>query len=145
MEAKDHSEVDPLLLTLLQRAVRWFSDELLERLSAAGMDPITPAHTTVLAHLGNDTSLSIAELARRAGISRQSMHRSVTQLVDEGLLTSTPGPGFPRSTVIALTVVGRRRRAIALGILHDLEEVVGEQLGAGDLTELRDHLTRAWP
>ncbi len=36
----------------LQRGVRWFSDELLERLAAAGVDPITPAHTAVLAYLG---------------------------------------------------------------------------------------------
>lgn len=79
-----------------------------------GVDPITPAHTTVLAHLGNDTSLSIAELARRAGVTRQTMHRAVTQLVDEGLLTSSPGPGFPRSTLIGLTVACCRRREVAL-------------------------------
>ena len=66
----------------------------MDRLDAAGVDPITPAHAAVLAHLDNGTSLSIAELARRAGVTRQTMHRAVTQLLDEGLLTSKPGPGF---------------------------------------------------
>ncbi len=145
MKAEDHSDPDLPLLALLQRSVRWFSDELLQRLNAAGVDPITPAHTTVLAHLGNDTSLSIAELARRASVTRQTMHRAVTQLIDEGLLTSTPGPGFPRSTLIGLTLAGCQRRDIALGILHDLEQVIAEELGLAALTRLRESLARAWP
>jgi DNA-binding MarR family transcriptional regulator len=145
MSAEDHSEVNLPLLTLLQRGVRWFSDELTARLDAAGVDPITPAHATVLAHLDRGTSLSIAELARRAGVTRQTMHRAVTQLLGEGLLTSTPGPGFPRSTLIELTVEGCRRRDIARGILRDLEQVLGIELGPAALAELRDSLTRAWP
>ncbi|MEV0622354.1 MarR family winged helix-turn-helix transcriptional regulator [Nonomuraea sp. NPDC050404] len=145
MSAEDHSDVHLPLLALLQRGVRWFSDELLERLEAAGVDPITPAHAVVLAHLHGGTSLSIAELARRAGVTRQTMHRAVTQLLGEGLLTSTPGPGFPRSTLITLTVAGCRRSDVALGILHDLERVLESQLGPAALAELRDSLMRAWP
>ncbi len=109
------------------------------------MAPITPAHAAVLAHLDPGTSVSIAEIARRAGVTRQTMHRAVTQLVDEGLLVSTPGPGFPRSTLIGLTDAGCRRRDVASGILHDLEQVLDNRLGPGGLTKLRDSLTRAWP
>jgi DNA-binding MarR family transcriptional regulator len=145
MSRGDRDEVSPPLLGLLQRGVRWFSDELMERLDAAGVAPITPAHAAVLAHLEPDTSLSVAELARRAGVTRQTMHRAVTQLVDEGLLTSTPGPGFPRSTLIGLTAAGGQRRDTASGILRDLEHELEGRLGPGDLTRLRDSLTRAWP
>lgn len=144
MSLEDRSEVKLPLLALLQRGVRWFSDELLRRLDAAGVAPITPAHAAVLAHLDPGTSLSVAELARRAGVTRQTMHRAVTQLVDEGLLVSTPGPGFPRSTLIGLTVTGCQRRDIASGILDDLEQDLENQLGPGQLAELRDSLTRAW-
>lgn len=140
-----HFDANPPLLALLQRGVRWFSDELLERLAAAGVDPITPAHTAVLAYLDRGTSLSIAELARRAGVTRQTMHRAVTQLVDEGLLASTPGPGFPRSSLIELTAAGCQRRDIASGILRELEQVLASQLGTAALAELRETLTRAWP
>ncbi len=145
MGETDHVDANLPLLALLQRGVRWFSDELLERLAAAGVDPITPAHTVVLAYLDPGTSLSIAELARRAGVTRQTMHRAVTQLVDEGLLASTPGPGFPRSTLIELTTAGRQRRDIASGILRDLEQGLASQLGTAALAELRNNLTRAWP
>ncbi|WP_434593979.1 MarR family winged helix-turn-helix transcriptional regulator [Streptomyces sp. A5-4] len=145
MSAEDAPDVNPPLLTLMQRGVRWFSDELMERLDAAGVDSITPAHAAVLAHLGRDAPLSIAELARRAGVTRQTMHRAVTQLLDEGLLTSAPGPGFPRSTLIGLTDAGRRRCDVASGILDDLEQVLAGQLGPGSLADLRDALARAWP
>lgn len=145
MSAEDRSEVDLPLLALLQRAVRWFSEELLERLDAAGVAPITPAHAAVLAYLEPGMSLSVAELARRAGVTRQTMHRAVTQLVEEGLLVSTPGPGFPRSTLIGLTDAGCRRRDVASGILRDLERDLEDRLDPGDLTKLRDSLTRGWP
>ncbi len=145
MSAEDHSEVNVPLLKLLQRGVRWFSEELVERLDAAGVDPITPAHAAVLAHLEDGTSLSIAELARRAGVARQTMHRAVTQLLDEGLLASKPGPGFPRSTLIELTAAGCRRRDVASEILRDLEKILESRLGPAALAELRDNLTRAWP
>ncbi|MBP0457216.1 MarR family winged helix-turn-helix transcriptional regulator [Streptomyces montanisoli] len=145
MSNEEHSGANPPLLSLLQRGARWFSDELLERLDAAGVDPITPAHAAVLAHLDRGSSMSIAELARRAGVTRQTMHRAVTQLLREGLLASTPGPGFPRSTLIELTDAGCRRRDVASGILHDLEQVLASRLGHAELAELRDSLTRAWP
>lgn len=117
----------------------------MERLEAAGVDPITPAHATVLAHLDRDTSLSVAELARRAGVTRQTMHRAVTQLLGEGLLTRAPGPGFPRSTLIGLTDAGCQRRDVALRILHDLEQVLASQLGLVAMAELRSSLEGAWP
>ena len=145
MSPEGRSDVDLPLITLLQRGARWFSEELLARLDAAGVAPITPAHAAVLAHLDHGASLSIAELARRAGVTRQTMHRAVTQLVDEGLLVSTPGPGFPRSTLIGLTVAGCRRRDVASGILRDLERDLASRLAPGELTTLRDSLTRAWP
>lgn len=145
MSPENPSEVDLPLLALLQRAVRWFSEELMERLDAAGVAPITPAHAAVLAYLEPGASLSVAELARRAGVTRQTMHRAVTQLVEEGLLVSTPGPGFPRSTLIGLTDAGHRRRDVASGILRDLERELEDRLDPGDLSKLRDSLTRAWP
>jgi DNA-binding MarR family transcriptional regulator len=111
----------------------------------AGVDPITPAHAAVLAHLDDEAALSIAELARRAAVTRQTMHRAVTQLVDEGLLASQPGPGFPRSSLIELTAAGRQRRDLASGILRDLERDLADRLGAKALADLRRSLTRAWP
>ncbi len=143
------SKPDPVelpLITLLHRAGRWFSDALLARLADNGVEPITPAHMAVLAHLGRDAEqVTIAELARRAGVTRQTMHRAVTQLVAEGLLTTTPGPGFPRSTLVAVTPQGARRRGAASAILGDLEQQLAAHLGEDVVAVLRQTLTPPWP
>lgn len=144
MESESRAVAGPPLLALLQRGARWFTEELTARLAAAGVGPITPAHAAVLAQLGDDGPVSIAELARRADVTRQTMHRAVTQLVEEGLLTSAPGPGFPRTTLIGPTEVGRRRREVAAGILRDLEREIEGRLHPGGLEDLRDTLARAW-
>ncbi|NUV28535.1 winged helix-turn-helix transcriptional regulator [Streptomyces odorifer] len=93
----------------------------------------------------SETALSVVELARRAGVTRQTTHRAVTQLVGEGLLVGEPGPGVPRSTLIRLTDAGRRRRDVALGSLRGLEEELAKRLGSETVAGLRDTLTRAWP
>ena len=145
MSGEDSASAGPALLALLQRGVRWFSEELTGRLADAGVEPITPAHAAVLAHLDDEAAVSIAELARRAGVSRQTMHRAVTHLVDEGLLDRMPGTGFPRSSLIELSAAGRQRRNIASRILRDLECNLADRLGTTTLTGLRESLTRAWP
>ena len=142
----EQEPVELPLLALLHRADRWFSEALLARLAEADIQPITPAHMTVLAHLGQGTEqVTIAELARRAGVTRQTMHRAVTQLVGEGLLTTTPGPGFPRRTLVPAPPGGGRRRAAAAAILHDLERQLAERLGDNAVAVLRQTLTQPWP
>ena len=134
------------LLALLHRASRSFSDALLERLARSGVDAITPAHTTVLTHLGQaGEQPTISELARRGGVTRQTMHRAVTQLVEEGLVVTAPGPGFPRSTLVALTPEGARRRGVASAILDDLELELAAHLGEEAVAALRQTLTTPWP
>ncbi|ROS75189.1 MarR family transcriptional regulator [Curtobacterium sp. PhB130] len=145
MPAENPDKTDLPLLALLQRSVRWLSDELVDALTAAGVDPITPAHTTVLAHLDDDAALSIAELARRAGVTRQTMHRAVAQLIGEGLLTSKPGPGFPRSTLIEYTPAGHHRRTVAMHVLLELEQKFADRVGPSQLAQLRQTLDSAWP
>lgn len=116
------------------------------RLAEAGVASITPAHTMVLAHLRDqDTAFSVADLARLAGVTRQSMHRAVQQLTDEGLVTADEGKGFPRVTLIRITQNGIRRRRIAAGILADLEAELADHLGNELATALREALARPWP
>ncbi|MCO5968053.1 MarR family winged helix-turn-helix transcriptional regulator [Actinoallomurus soli] len=145
MTASDQPTELPLV-ALLQRRTRWFQDALAARLAKAGVDSITPAHMQVLAHLRDrDTALSVAELARLAGVSRQTMHRAVKQLTVEGLVTADEGAGFPRTTLVRITGHGLERRRIAARFLADLEAELDEHLGTDLTVSLREALTRAWP
>lgn len=52
--------------------------------------------------------LSVAEIARRRGMRRQSAAESVGQLEAAGLVTRTPDPSDARAPLVALTEEGRR-------------------------------------
>ncbi|MFE5581165.1 MarR family winged helix-turn-helix transcriptional regulator [Kitasatospora sp. NPDC056531] len=149
MAEPDDGEAELSLLSLLLRNARRFQGELARRLDEAGVEPTTPAHMTVLAHLRDGDALSIAELARRAGVTRQTMHRAVHRLTDERLLVTEPGAGFPRSALVRLTDRGVRRREVAARILADLEGELAAQLGTQSVTTLRETLCEAlhhpWP
>lgn len=52
--------------------------------------------------------LSVAAIARRRGMRRQSAAESVAQLESAGLVTRTPDPADARAPLVALTEEGRR-------------------------------------
>ncbi len=137
--------LEPSLLALLNRATHWFQSGLAARLARAGVAPITPAHTMVLGYLGSREPISIAELARVAGVTRQTMHRAVRQLAQEGLVTADEGTGFPRTTLIRISDAGARRRRVAARILAGLERELAQHLGEDTAASLRAALTQPWP
>lgn len=50
--------------------------------------------------------LTVAQIARRMGLSRQSVHATVRRLVDRGLLTFAPNEDHQRSPLVQLTEAG---------------------------------------
>lgn len=51
--------------------------------------------------------LTVAMIARRLGITRQSVQRVADMLVEEGLATYDPNPDHRRSPLLTLTLTGR--------------------------------------
>ncbi|MFJ9370019.1 MarR family winged helix-turn-helix transcriptional regulator [Nocardia sp. NPDC101769] len=145
MARTDSSAAELSLLALLQRAVRWFQDGLTEGMTNAGVEPITPAHMLVLGHLRSRDPISIAELARLAGVTRQTMHRAVGQLDREGLVTVDQAAGYPRTAQVRITATGADRRTRATRILATLEAELGSVLGSEATRQLRATLASPWP
>lgn len=52
--------------------------------------------------------LTVATAARRLGLARQSVHRVVTELLAEGLVTSSPNPDHKGSPLMSTTPAGDR-------------------------------------
>jgi DNA-binding MarR family transcriptional regulator len=78
--------------------------------------------------------LTVPQIARRMGLTRQSVHATVNRLVHDGLLELTPNVDHRRSPLVGLTASGRARyeaidarqatwiNRLARGIAHsDLE------------------------
>ncbi|GAA2899717.1 hypothetical protein GCM10010517_65260 [Streptosporangium fragile] len=128
---------------LLGDAKRWFDDALLTSMQAAGERPVTIAQAAVFATLDPEGT-SISELARRIGVTRQTVHQAVHGLIGMGLLEQVPDPASARSRLVRATAEGTRVHRRAQATLAVIEGVLAERIGAAATTALRDALSLSW-
>lgn len=125
--------------SLLSRASRAFDAEVHRRLVAHGYEDIRVAHGAVFARL-DAGGATVAELARRAGMTKQAMGELVDDLEAKGHLRRAPDPRDARAKLIRLTPKGERHVADARNVVAAVEREVGRRLGARRLRELRQTL-----
>ncbi|WP_336921548.1 MarR family winged helix-turn-helix transcriptional regulator [Aquipuribacter sp. SD81] len=133
---------EPNLALALLRAADWFDEALRARLADGGV-ALTRSQAQVFAAL-EPAGSTTADLARRVGVTRQSMHRQVAELVSLGLLTTDADARDARLRVVRLTRVGaavvRRARRELVAVEAELAERVGED----HVAALRDVLAQDW-
>ncbi|QHF93822.1 MarR family transcriptional regulator [Streptomyces sp. NHF165] len=128
---------------LLGEARRWFDQALPAALEAAGTTPLTPAQTQLFAAL-DDTGTTVAELARRTGVTRQSAHQTAHSLITAGLLEQTPDPTSGRRWLLRRTATGDHAHHQAVHALATLESHLAGRLGTETVTALRTALEQDW-
>jgi DNA-binding MarR family transcriptional regulator len=105
----------------------------------------TPAQSQVLA-LIDAAGTRPAELARRAGVTRQSMAETLALLAANGLVDLRPDPGDGRAKLVVVTDAGwmsmRRGLAAALAVHRHWEELLGEAKMARLMKLLRELLDK---
>jgi DNA-binding MarR family transcriptional regulator len=128
---------------LLLRAFRWFDESLVNALHAAGWPEITRAHSLVFAQL-DPGGTRTAEIARRAGVSRQAVHQTVQELQQLGLVTLVPDPTNRSAKLVVPTDRGRDSIRVATATLADLEGELVRRLGHQQVQALRTALKADW-
>lgn len=79
-----------------------------DRLHAdAGDTPVTAAMRVVLEMLDDDGPMTVPQMARQKGLSRQHFQTKVDALADRGLVEAQPNPAHARSVLIAMTAEGQ--------------------------------------
>lgn len=131
------------LARLLLDAFTWFDEGLLASLAAAGSPRLTPAQSLVMAHLDGAGTRS-AEVARRVGVSRQAIHRTVSELADLGLVSLEEDPANASARLVVLTDLGRATVTAALSTFQSIESTLAKRLGDPDVAALRRILSRDW-
>lgn len=80
---------------------------LVEMADALSADlDLTSGLWAVLSSLSNGRQLTIAQAARRLGLRRQSVRRSVKLLIARGLIETAPNPDHSRAPLLRLTESG---------------------------------------
>lgn len=137
------SESEPLI-RLLWRAHNWFRAALTTAFEAQeDGSAVSAAHVTLLSQLPSEGA-SIAELARRLGVSAPTAHQWVHELVALGVVTVESDPRSARSKLVRLTAAGARRREETMQILAGIEAALAERVGADTVTALRAALEEPW-
>ena len=114
---------------------------VIEAAHAAGYDDLTPAMARLAARLHDDGS-RLTDLAESAGVTKQTAHVLVEQLVARRYARRTPDPHDRRARLIVLAARGRRVRDVARGAEEEILQDWEAHLGARDVRRLTEILTR---
>lgn len=132
------------LKQLLLRRSDWFAREIMKGVrSRPDYAFITPAQSRLLAHMGGRPA-SMAELARRLAISRQAVHKTVGELVRQGILELRVDPRRRNSRLVAYTERGLAVNRAGAEIIARAEARIAEKIGRRELDTLRELLGRDW-
>jgi DNA-binding MarR family transcriptional regulator len=95
------------LIAVLRRTSRAMTEEITERLEAAGFPDSPARHHPVFENIdAGGTRLTV--LAARAGLTHQAMGEVVAQLERRGLVERIPDPSDGRARLVRLTPEGRK-------------------------------------
>jgi DNA-binding MarR family transcriptional regulator len=133
----------PNLALALLKASDWFNDALLRRLHANGWPTVTRSHSLVFANL-DPAGTRPAELARRLGITRQSMQKLLQAMVELDLVEVSVDDRDARATVVHLTAAGKVLMKSARRELALLERELARRIGMQNVDALRSVLALSW-
>jgi DNA-binding MarR family transcriptional regulator len=125
------------LSSMLVNAQRWLAAA--ERANSGRGAGLARSHALVFTHLDPEGTRP-AEIARRAGISRQAVGQTVAQMKQQGLVKLAPDPTNRRARLVQPTAKGRK----ALERSSAAEKVLSRRIGAARVKSLREALEQDW-
>ncbi len=133
----------PNLKQLLLERSDWFAREIMKGVKRSDYAFISPAQSRLLAHMGGKP-MSMSELARRLAISRQAVHKTVTELSRRGILDVRDDPERGNSKLVVYTDKGRQLNRAGAQIIERLEERVARRIGDDGLATIKRLLSQPW-
>ena len=129
------------LSSMLVDAQRWLAAA--ERANSGRSTGLARSHSLVFAHLDSEGTRP-AEIARRAGISRQAVGQTVAQMKSQGLVKLAPDPTNRRARLVQPTAKGRKALERTGSGSAAAEKVLSRRIGAARVKGLREALEQDW-
>jgi DNA-binding MarR family transcriptional regulator len=105
-------------------------------LEEAGFEDLRPAHRVVFRHIAPEGS-RVTDLARAAGLTKQSMAYLVTALETGGYVVQEPDPEDGRARRVRLSERGEAVMRTLLAASRGVERRINARLGAGSAEHLK--------
>jgi DNA-binding MarR family transcriptional regulator len=129
------------LSSMLANAQRWLAAA--ERAHSGRGSGLARSHALVFSHMDRDGTRP-AEIARRAGISRQAVGQTVAQMRELGLVKLAADPTNRRARLVQPTAKGRRAIERSGTGAAAAEKVLSRRIGAARVKNLREALEQDW-
>ncbi|GAA1608472.1 MULTISPECIES: MarR family winged helix-turn-helix transcriptional regulator [Kribbella] len=129
------------LIALIDRANRALQTEMVRKAHADGHPEVKMAHNSVFATLHAEGARA-ADMAVRAGITRQSMGEVIRDMVALDLLEMKADPDDRRAKIVTYTEHGLDVSWDGFEYLADLEERFEQEFGEQEYAVVRDVLER---
>ena len=129
----------PLVGLLLRLLYQHYSEDIHTALRDAGFGDLGPAHANVFPFVGPE-GITVSELARLAGVRKQTMAQAVEQLEHLGYVERRPNPRDRRSRLVLLTERGESVKPVTHGTAARVEERWAQLTSPEELEALRGSL-----
>jgi DNA-binding MarR family transcriptional regulator len=126
---------------MLTDAQRWLAAA--EQAQSGRGTALARSQALVFSHLDAEGTRP-AEIARRAGISRQAVGQTVAQMRELGLVKLAQDPTNRRARLVQPTAKGRRALERSGSGSAAAEKVLSRRIGAARVKSLRDALEQDW-
>jgi MarR family transcriptional regulator, temperature-dependent positive regulator of motility len=127
---------------LLAKALQRWNSSLYERLREEGFGHVRPSFGSLLIPLFEEDGLRLGELARRGGISKQTMTTMVRQVEDAGLIRRKVDEKDARAVRVFLTAEARRFEPVADKVLAELDQIALSVDGAAGVERTKRWLRK---
>lgn len=109
----------------------------------SGWNQIPKSNSLVFPHLLKE-GVRPAEIARRAGVSRQAIHQVIGDLQRKGLVQMRPDPTNRRAKLVFLTKRGREFEEAVGKAEARVEQELSDRIGRREVRLLRNALELDW-
>lgn len=133
---------DSLILPLLQ-GFFWFDDGLQAHLQARGWTEVTRPQSMVMTNVVVGVQKP-SDIARNLGVSRQSVHITINQMVEKGILELVDDPEDGRAKIVTLSPVGLEMREDANRAMEGMVELLRRRIGTRSVDALVKAFTADW-
>jgi DNA-binding MarR family transcriptional regulator len=132
----------PNLNQLLLASNDWLAAEILKGVQRSTYSSLTPAQARLLAIMAGQ-SASISDLARRLGLSRQAVHKTVSELERRGILQVKTDPERANAKLVSYTQLGKEVNRAGARIIDDIEVKIAKRIGKQGVDQLKLLLANA--
>jgi DNA-binding MarR family transcriptional regulator len=128
---------------LLMTRSDWFEERVLLEAEKHGYGFVTPSMNRLFAHMRH-RPMSISELARQLGISRQAVHQTLGEAMSHGLVELLDSETDKRIKLVRFSDKGLQMSAVAAKSIARIEKQVEARIGKADMEALRRILDCGW-